>query len=189
MQKGLDDEEASRIAKSLVADTDTTNPLYFWQLYSLIGHQPIIDIVSDFYTRVYDDTETWFRDAFARISGKDHHIATQSAYWIDAFGGGPMYHGGHYRLTFHHTHNAAQAMTAKGAKRWMYHMRGALQAYDFSKLDPRVLPCIVEFLRTKIQTYATEHNWILDEHDFCFVEEDDFAENVSTPTKTKVYHT
>ena len=142
--------------------------MYFWQLYSLIGHEPIIDIVTDFYTRVYNDTEaTWFRDAFTRIASKDHHIATQVMYWVDAMGGGRVYHGGNYRLRFHHEHNAGHVMTAKGATRWMYHMRGALIAYPKFD-DPRVMPCIASFLKTKMPKYAEEFDWKFDESDFDF---------------------
>ena len=167
--KDITDTEAKQIPVSLEADLDLKAPLYPWQLYSLIGHGPIVAIVSDFYGRVYDDREQeWFRKAFTRISGKDHHIAVQAAYWIDAFGGGKAYHGGHYRLKFHHKHNASQVLNARGAKRWMYHMRGALEAYDFSKLDPRVKPCIIEFLRIKMQSYASEHIFLFDEKGFDF---------------------
>ena len=169
ISKDIDDADAEQIGMSLEADLDSKASLYPWQLYSLIGREPIDAIVSDFYGRVYADTgQEWFRKAFTRISGKDHHIAVQAAYWIDAFGGGKAYHGGHYRLKFHHKHNASQVLNARGAKRWMYHMRGALEAYDFSKLDPRVKPCIIEFLRIKMQSYASEHIFLFDEKGFDF---------------------
>ena len=128
VEHGVSEKDAKRISTSLDADTERSKPLYFWQLYSLIGHEPIISIVQNFYERVYgDDEEPWFRDAFDDISGIDHHVQTQALYWIDAFGGGKMYHGGNYRLNFHHHGNASHVMNAKGAKRWMHHMREALQ--------------------------------------------------------------
>lgn len=151
---------------ALMADTDHNQPLYFWQLYSLIGQKPIIDLVTDFYRRVYADQDPkyqWFKKAFTELAPLDHHIATQTAYWIDAMGGGRVYHGGNYRLSFHHTHNARQVMTAAGAKRWMFHMRGALEAARFD--DPRVKPCIIEFLKTKMMSYAQEFGWDFDESD------------------------
>lgn len=41
-----------------------------------------------------DDDAPWFKEAFTQISGVEHHINTQAAFWIDAFGGGRQYHGG-----------------------------------------------------------------------------------------------
>jgi len=60
-----------------------------------------------------------FGHAFTRLASMDHHIATQAAYWIDAMGGGRVYHEGNYRLEFHHGHNVREVMNAAGAKRWM----------------------------------------------------------------------
>mmetsp|Transcript_11398 Transcript_11398/g.13783 ORF Transcript_11398/g.13783 Transcript_11398/m.13783 type:complete len:241 (+) Transcript_11398:81-803(+) len=169
LHKGIDDSDAAGdISQSLTADTDVTKALYFWQLYSLIGDKPIIAIVEKFYERVYADTEdTKFRHAFTRLASMDHHIATQAAFWIDAMGGGRVYHGGRYRLEFHHRHNAREVMNAAGAKRWMYHMRKALDDYDFTQLnDPRIKTCILEFLKSKMMTYAYEFGWNFDESDF-----------------------
>ena len=175
VEHGISDSNAKTISSSVEADMDRSKPLYFWQLYSLIGHEPIIEIVKDFYKRVYaDDEESWFRNAFSRIGGVEYHVQAQAMYWIDAFGGGKVYHGGSYRLSFHHHHNASEVMNAIGARRWMHHMRGALESQKFE--DPRVLPCIVDFLSTKMKTYAKEHEWEYDESDF------DFAKSmISTP--------
>jgi truncated hemoglobin YjbI len=162
-------EEQLKISQSLVADPNLDRPLYFWQLFSLLGRNRIFGIVRSFYERVYaDNQERWFRDAFARISGIDHHVATQAAFWIDALGGGSAYHGGDYRLNFHHTHNAEAVMNAKGATRWMHHMTGALNDHEQSlhALDPRILPCLVDFLRTKMLKYAQQHGWKFENSDF-----------------------
>jgi truncated hemoglobin YjbI len=144
--KQLSDKDASA---SLVADPDPAAPLYHWQLFSLLGHGKIEAIVRAFYTRIYADTEAGsLRDAFARISGLEHHVATQAAFWADAFGGGRQYHGGDFRINFHHTHNAAHVMNAAGAKRWMLHMARTLSDdVDWSREDPRVKPCLVEARR------------------------------------------
>ncbi|CAB9511125.1 Bacterial-like globin [Seminavis robusta] len=149
---------------NLVAGDDFQEPLHFWQLYSVIGEEPIHQIVTDFYTRVFDDhDDPSFRDVFTRLAPLNHHIKVQVAYWIDAMGGGRRYPGGEYRLNFHHQHNAQQVMTAQGAKRWMYHMRGALETIKFE--DPRVKPCILEFLTTKMCSYAQKFGWEFDEKD------------------------
>jgi truncated hemoglobin YjbI len=155
--------------KSLVASTNLDDPLYFWQIYSLIGHKPLVALVTDFYKRVFDDTENdWFRGVFVAIAPLNHHIMTQAAYWVDAFGGGKRYHGGNYRVNFHHTYNAREVMNARGAKRWMHHMTNTLiSAKDTGvfKKDPRILPCIVDFLDAKMRTYAHE-TWDFDASDF-----------------------
>jgi len=143
---------------NLTAGDDPGDPLRFWQLYSVLGEEPVYEIVRDFYRRVFaDDDEPWFRDAFTKIAPYEHHVATQAAYWIDAMGGGRRYHGGEYRLHFHHAHNAKEVMTAAGANRWMYHMRKTLEGVKFE--DPRVKPCLIDFLRTKMQTYASQFGW------------------------------
>ncbi|CAB9512415.1 Bacterial-like globin [Seminavis robusta] len=168
-----DEEENPRDlpTESLVASTNLDDPLYFWQLHSIMGPKPVVDIVTNFYNRVFEDTENpWFRDVFERVAPKYHHIRTQVAYWVDAFGGGKIYHGGNFRLTFHHLNNANKIMNAQGAKRWMFHMRSALlhgqKQHRIFQDDPRVFPCIVLFLEVKMQMYAKEHRWRFDASDF-----------------------
>ena len=173
-----DDDDSSHPSSSRVAGTNPDDPLFFWQLYSLIGHHLVVDIVSEFYERVFADTDNpWFRDVFERAAPKGHHINTQVAYWVDAFGGGRCYHGGNYRLNFHHTHNAREIMTAKGAAHWMHHMKETLlhllleEKHPILVDDPRIFCCIVNFLETKMRTYAEEHGWKFDESDFATLKE------------------
>eukprot|EP00759_Apiculatamorpha_spiralis_P046080 PhF_6_TR42695/c0_g1_i8/m.64445 len=48
---------------SLQASYDPGQPLYFWQLFSLLGQARIEKPVRSFYTKVFNDTENaWFRD-------------------------------------------------------------------------------------------------------------------------------
>jgi len=146
-------------AGDMAADPDTSKPLYFWQLYNVLGQRRIVKLVTNFYTRVYkDDEDAEFKRAFTRISGMNHHIATQAAFWIDAMGGGRAYHGGMYRLEFHHHHNAKQVMTHKGAVRWMLHMRAALDESDLGT-DPRVRWVIDDFLFIMMEKYAGQHGF------------------------------
>lgn len=42
---------------ALLANMDQAEPLYFWQLYSVLGPTPIRQLVTDFYQRVFDDDE------------------------------------------------------------------------------------------------------------------------------------
>jgi truncated hemoglobin YjbI len=162
----------------LEADPDTSKPLYYWQLYSVIGTEPILSFIAEFYTRIFEDPQDWFRTAFTGVDErKEAHIKAQSNYWIDVFGGGRVYWGGLSRLGFHHSSNHAEhVMNERGAKRWMWHMKHAIRSYDFNnqnppqlllfKDDPRIVPTLVEFLRVKVLMYAKEHEWDFDDTDF-----------------------
>lgn len=151
-------ENAHRLAHivSLNASNHASTPIQFWQLYSVLGANRIINLISRFYDRVYDD-QAWFAAVFQRISNKQHHIHTQSAMWIDVMGGGLHYHGGEYRLNFHHTHNAFELMNERGAKRWTELMANTLNdpATDFTD-DQRVRPAINTFLDFFMRKYAED---------------------------------
>lgn len=160
----------------LVADPDPAKPLYFWQLFSILGAKRIVKVVRNFYTRVFADQEAdWFRYAFARISGVEHHVNTQACFWIDAMGGGRYYHGGEYRLSIHHSHNAREVMNREGAVLWMKHMRLALEESDLTE-DPRVRTTIDEFLCVMLEKYANE---------FSFEAMDDVYEGFTVPDVIK----
>jgi truncated hemoglobin YjbI len=153
--------EAHRMAQivSLTAPNDLSKPIQFWQLYSVLGQDPILNIVGNFYERVFAD-EDWFTSVFARVGGIGHHINTQAAMWIDVMGGGPYYHGAEFRLNFHHTHNAIQLMNEKGAKRWS---RLMLDTLDSSAQhltdDPRIRTSINTFLTHFMGKYAEEFSF------------------------------
>lgn len=151
-------ENAYRVPEivSLNASQSASKPIQFWQLYSVLGQDPIVRIVENFYQRVFND-EPWFTSVFARVGGIGHHINTQAAMWIDVMGGGPYYHGAEYRLNFHHTHNAMELMTDKGAQRWSELM---LQTLDNSNGilgdDPRVRTSLNTFLAHFMTKYAED---------------------------------
>jgi len=158
MKSGLLPENAHRMAHiiSLTASNDLNTPIQFWQLYSVLGQERIVNIVRNFYKRVFAD-EPWFTSVFERVGGLEHHVRTQSAMWIDVMGGGMAYHGGEYRLSFHHTHNAMQLMNDKGAQRWVSLMVDTLndESIDMTN-DPRVRPAINTFLSHFLSKYAEE---------------------------------
>lgn len=141
---------------TLSASNDVTKPIQFWQLYSVLGQERIVNLIKNFYERVFDD-EPWFSSVFARVGGVNHHINTQSAMWLDVMGAGFAYHGGEFRLSFHHTHNAIQLMNDKGAERWVKLMVETLNdpGIDITD-DPRVRPSINTFLAHFFSKYAEE---------------------------------
>jgi truncated hemoglobin YjbI len=161
---------------SLTASSDAQKPIQFWQLYSVLGQDRIVGIVGDFYQRVFADEE-WFNSVFARVGGVNHHVGTQASMWIDVMGGGPYYHGGEFRLNFHHTHNAHQLMDAKGARRWVKLMVETLDATtEYMSDDARVRPSINTFLTYFFGKYAS---------DFGFENRETFGE-LNPPMMTKI---
>jgi len=141
---------------SLDAANDTNKPIQFWQLYSVLGTDRIIQIVSQFYDKVFEQ-DHWFKSVFERVGTKNRHISTQSAMWADVMGGGHQYHGGEFRLNFHHTHNAMELMTYKGARRWVELMNDTLNDSDLDLTsDPRVRTSINTFLTFFMAKYAED---------------------------------
>jgi len=141
---------------SLTASNDVKRPIQFWQLYSVLGRQRIVNLARNFYQRVFTD-EAWFSSVFKRIGGLEHHVNTQASMWIDVMGGGSAYHGGEYRLNFHHTHNAFELMNEKGAERWVKLMIETLNdpTNDLTD-DIRIRPAINTFLSHFMGKYADE---------------------------------
>lgn len=155
---GVLPKDAHRIAQivSLDASYDISKPIQFWQLYSVLGQDPIVNIVADFYQRVFTD-EAWFTSVFARVGSIGHHINTQASMWIDVMGGGPYYHGSDFRLNFHHIHNAHQLMNENGAARWSQLMVDTLDASArYMADDPRIRPSINTFLSHFMGKYAKD---------------------------------
>lgn len=158
MAKDLLPAQAHRMADilSLTAPSDVSKPIQFWQLYSVLGQDPIVAIVQSFYQCVFEQDE-WFRSVFERVGGINHHINTQASMWIDVMGGGPYYHGAEFRLNFHHTHNAMQLMNDKGAELWSKLMLETLDAsMHLIADDPRIRTSINTFLSFFMGKYADE---------------------------------
>ena len=167
--QGVLPDNAHRLAPvvSLVAPNDPTQPIQFWQLYSVLGAERIIAIVRAFYRRVFED-EVWFRSVFERVGGLEHHVMTQAAMWVDAMGGGLAYHGGEFRLQFHHQHNAMQLLNDRGATRWVKLMVETLNDPELDLTDdPRVRPALNTFLGHFMTKYA---------EDFAFTDCGDFGQ-------------
>mmetsp|Transcript_29241 Transcript_29241/g.59815 ORF Transcript_29241/g.59815 Transcript_29241/m.59815 type:complete len:228 (+) Transcript_29241:101-784(+) len=161
--------DAKPTSEELTANPDRSHPLYYWQLFSLLGYDRIEMLVRKFYERVLADASNpHFQHAFTRIGDLEHHVETQTNFWVDSMGGGAMYHGSLYRLNFHHEHNARQVMNAEGATLWMNHMGTTLKELEpvFRAIDPRIPACIVTFLETKMKKYSEQFGWRFNQRDF-----------------------
>eukprot|EP01006_Ploeotia_vitrea_P001833 TRINITY_DN105753_c0_g1_i1.p1 TRINITY_DN105753_c0_g1~~TRINITY_DN105753_c0_g1_i1.p1 ORF type:complete len:276 (+),score=31.72 TRINITY_DN105753_c0_g1_i1:109-828(+) len=148
-------------SESLNADPDPSKPLYFWQLYSVMGRTLIEQIVTDFYTRIFDSTDpehTEFRYAFERIGPVERHITTQVQLWLDAFGAGKAYHGGDFRVNFHHKNNAPHVMNQQGGVLWVQYMNQTLNdcAEILNNVDPRLRRTLEVFVYVMVEKYAAE---------------------------------
>lgn len=164
----LSAESTKKISNSFEADMDPCAPLYFWQIHSLLGDEPIIAIVRTFYESIFTDEDALFRRTFIQTGTVGQHVTNTSSFWIDVMGGGATYDGGDYKLDILHTANAEEFMNAKGASKWVLHMTKSLLHHkdQLNRIDVRIYPCIVEFLRVKMMKYARDHEWTFNDSDF-----------------------
>jgi truncated hemoglobin YjbI len=142
---------------SLEASDDPDDPLYFWQLYSIVGKQPVRKIAQNFYTRVFEDKEDDdFRATFEKSSEKEYHVLLQTFMYLDCFGGGRYYAGEQARVDMHHKTAARNIMTRQGAEKWTRYMRASLddETEALDKIDPRVRPALNSFLKYFMDKYA-----------------------------------
>ena len=143
---------------SLIASNDKTQPLYFWQLYSILGETNIEDLIRLFYTNLFNDEKNkWFSDEFIEIGSIEYHVKGQKKFWLDIMGGGEYYTGGEKKLYNYHK-LVKNIMTHEGANLWMYHMNNALDRMEYNK-DNRVRKCIDVFLNHFMTKYAVEFDF------------------------------
>lgn len=139
----------NNLIDSLIASNDTKQMLYFWQLYSICGREPIENLIRRFYTSIFNDQKApWFRDEFIQSGDIEYHVKGQTNFWLDIMGGGKLYHGGEL------------IMTQQGAVRWMFHMLKALNHESIYLIeDGRILPCIINFLYFFMEKYSVEFDF------------------------------
>ncbi|KAL2543843.1 Two-on-two hemoglobin-3 [Forsythia ovata] len=95
-------------------------------LYQKLGLQTFINLSTNFYNRVYDDEEEWFRSIFAN-SKKEDAIQNQYEFFVQRMGGPPLYsqRRGHPALIARHR---PFPVTRQAAERWLHHMQQALES-------------------------------------------------------------
>ncbi|RWW56332.1 hypothetical protein BHE74_00036970 [Ensete ventricosum] len=110
---------------------------------ALGGIQPFIDLSTNFYNRVYDDEEEWFRSIFAN-SKKEDAIQNQYEFFVQRMGGPDLYsqRKGHPALIGRH---APFPVTHQAAERWLYHMQQALESIP--SIDPDSKVKMMNFFR------------------------------------------
>ena len=87
MDAGLLPPDTMRRANlvTLKAPNDSSQPIQFWQLFSVLGPDPMVAIVETFYERVFAD-EPWFTSVFERVGAVEHYTITQASMWADVMG-------------------------------------------------------------------------------------------------------
>ncbi|KAI5394047.1 Two-on-two hemoglobin-3, partial [Lathyrus oleraceus] len=93
-------------------------------LFQKLGLQTFINLSTNFYNRVYDDEEEWFRSIFAN-SKKEEAIQNQYEFFVQRMGGPPLFsqRRGHPALIGRHR---PFPVTHQAAERWLHHMQQAL---------------------------------------------------------------
>ena len=128
---------------SLIASNDIKKPLYFWQLYSILGEKYIEDLIRLFYTNLFNDEKNkWFTDEFIEIGSIEYHVKGQKNFGLILWERRILFRR---RKKLHNYHKLVEnIMTTEGAKLWMYHMNQALDNMTYNK-DLRVRKCIDVF--------------------------------------------
>ncbi|XP_010915062.1 group 2 truncated hemoglobin 3-2 isoform X2 [Elaeis guineensis] len=130
--------EWSGVAASDAFAIDETN-----LFETLGGIQPFVDLCTNFYTRVFDDEEEWFRSIFAD-SKKEDAIRNLYEFLVQRMGGPPLYsqRKGHPALIGRHR---PFPVTHQAAERWLQHMQQALDTT--STIDPDSKIKMMNFFR------------------------------------------
>jgi len=147
-------------SETLVADPNTSHPLYFWQLYSVLDHNQILNILRSFYTSVRQDKVfPQLALAFPQLTKWEAHAKRQAEFWVDAMGGGCQFPKGMSHVLSHHSKGCGLAiLNHMGAQRWSYHMRIALAESDLGH-DPRARGTLESFLDSRMIEYARTFNF------------------------------
>ncbi|WMV42833.1 hypothetical protein MTR67_036218 [Solanum verrucosum] len=95
-------------------------------LFEKLGLQTFINLSTNFYNRVYNDEEEWFRSIFSN-SNKEEAIRNQYEFFVQRMGGPNLYsqRKGHTALIGRHR---TFPVTHKAAERWLHHMQQALDS-------------------------------------------------------------
>lgn len=114
-------------------------------IYDMLGHDFFVGLSTNFYNRVYNDEEAWFRNIFAGSKIEDA-IDNQFRFFIQRFGGPELYEEkkGHPALIGRH---APFDVSPAAAERWLMHMNAALEENEKAgKIDSDSRRRIFDFL-------------------------------------------
>lgn len=115
-------EQKTGITEQEAFAIDDTN------LYEKLGETVFKTLSRNFYTRVYNDEQTWFRNIF-KNKDFEEAIANQHDFFMQRMGGPPLFseRKGHPALIARHMNFN---MSEKSAERWLFHMNAAVSETD-----------------------------------------------------------
>ncbi|KAK6162114.1 hypothetical protein DH2020_001955 [Rehmannia glutinosa] len=156
-------------------------------LYEKLGLQTFINLSTNFYNRVYDDEEEWFRSIFAN-SKKEDAIQNQYEFFVQRMGGPPLYSQRRGLISYakssmiplpavffnrYHvvqvksvlSHPALIArhrpfpVTRQAAERWLHHMQQALDSTSDIDSDSKIkmMNFLGDELKNQRQAIARKH--------------------------------
>ncbi|KAJ3334794.1 Two-on-two hemoglobin-3 [Gonapodya sp. JEL0774] len=91
-------------------------------VYETVGAETLLRLATEFYNRVYDDDQQWFKSIFAGIP-KDRAIRNQYNFFLKRLGGPPHFRRSIINLVPIHTRFN---VSPQAAVRWLEHMSAAL---------------------------------------------------------------
>lgn len=100
-----------------------------------LGAEVFQALSTDFYTRVFNDEQQWFRNIFKQ-STIEEAVQNQMEFFFQRLGGPPLYsqRKGHPALIARHM---KFNMSLKATERWVFHMQQALEATTAIDADSR----------------------------------------------------
>ncbi|KAG5048533.1 hypothetical protein AAZX31_04G076900 [Glycine max] len=112
-------------------------------LFHKLGLQTLVNLSTNFYNRVYDDDQEWFRSIFAN-SDKQNAIQNQIEFLVQRMGGPTLYsqRRGHPALIARHR---PFPLTHEAANRWLHHMGQALDSTSAIDDDSKIK--LINFFR------------------------------------------
>ncbi|MEM7181935.1 MAG: truncated hemoglobin family protein [Spirochaetota bacterium] len=116
------------IEKAVGFSTEEAMSIDQANLYERLGEDVFWKLSTEFYERVFNDEEKWFRNIF---KGRDQKEATQNQveFFMQRLGGPPYFsqRKGHPALIQRHM---GFNMNEKAAKRWLHHMQEAIDTVE-----------------------------------------------------------
>lgn len=147
---------------SLVASNDRKKKLYFWQLYSIIGEKSVEDLITIFYSKIFNDDRLenkWFTSEFIEIGPLEYHILGQKNFWLDIMGAGKYYKGNKKKLYNYHK-LVKNIMNKNGADLWMNYMKESIfELKNRFEQDNRIIYCLFDFLNYFMIQYSIEFDF------------------------------
>eukprot|EP01115_Flamella_aegyptia_P011812 TRINITY_DN5679_c0_g1_i1.p1 TRINITY_DN5679_c0_g1~~TRINITY_DN5679_c0_g1_i1.p1 ORF type:complete len:165 (-),score=1.69 TRINITY_DN5679_c0_g1_i1:80-505(-) len=139
--------------------SNNENKITLKSIYGLVGEQKIIDLVTTFYTFVWDDDECpEFSNLFRESSEKDLSILSLTRYFVQKFGG-PKFYGG-MRMETHHMKDIHSQfpITKEGAERWLYHFDRAVNETDFGEHHDEIIQVMNKWLNLFAKSVINKFN-------------------------------